>query len=124
MGITIKETFQVQAPIDTVWKFVMDPTWWHRACRGQTEESSMRRPTSQHQDQGGRRHHQLQGPRPVHAVDEAAHVIEMTAEGRETGGGIAKGGMVCRLVAVRRANRGRRGGERRPHRRIMQVGRG
>ena len=25
MAIEIRETFQVQAPIDTVWRFVMDP---------------------------------------------------------------------------------------------------
>lgn len=102
MAITIKETFQVQAPIDTVWKFVMDP---HQVA------SCM---PGAHLDEVIDAHNFLgsvkikvgavttayKGKVQMARVDEAARVIELAAEGREAGGGLAKGSMTCTLTSV------------------------
>lgn len=127
MGITIKETFQVQAPIDTVWKFVMDPHLVASCMPGAKLEEVVDAQTyvGSIKIKVGAVTTSYKGRVQFTRVDEAEHVIEMTAEGRETGGGIAKGGMVCRLVAVAagqtevaaEANVDLTG-------RIMQVGRG
>ena len=69
MTITLRETFQVQAPIEAVWAFVMDP-------------------------------HRVAACMPGAALDEGERAVEMLAEGRETGGGTARGTMSSRLRSL------------------------
>jgi carbon monoxide dehydrogenase subunit G len=93
--------FQVQAPVSEVWSFVMDP---HQvvACMpgaqldevidGQTFHGTI-------SVKVGAVTTTYRGRVTFVRVDEAERAVEMAAEGRETGGGTAKGTMSSRLAA-------------------------
>jgi carbon monoxide dehydrogenase subunit G len=99
VAIDIQEKFEVRAPIDVVWRFVMDP---HQVvtCMPGAELEEVADPRTF----AGRVKVKLgaittsyKGRVRLTQVDEQAYTVEMVAEGRETGGGTAKGSMTSRL---------------------------
>ena len=102
MAVTIKETFTVRAPIDRVWQFVMDPEMVVTCMPGAELESVEDERTflGKVSIKVGAVTTSYQGRVQFTSVDDAAHVVEMTAEGRETGGGTAKGTMSSRLRSL------------------------
>lgn len=102
MGIEIRETFQVQAPIDAVWQFVMDPRQVVICMPG----AALDQVIDEHTFLGNVRVKvgaitaSYKGRVRLTHVDHASHTLQMVAEGRETGGGMAKGTMLSRLRAL------------------------
>ena len=102
MPIEIKETFQVQAPVDAVWRFVMDPQKVVTCMPG----AALEQVVDDHTFVGsvkvkvGAITTSYKGRVSFTQVDEQQHVLQMLAEGRETGGGLAKGTMSSRLRAL------------------------
>lgn len=100
MAIEIKETLTVQAPIERVWAFFMDP---HSvaACMPGAE---LKEVVDEKTFLGGVKVKvgaittNYSGKVAFTNVDDAAHTVEMLAEGTETGGGTAKGTMSSRLT--------------------------
>ena len=102
MAIEIKETFQVDAPIDRVWRFMMDP---HQVvtCMPGAELSEVvdeRTFVGTIKVKVGAITTSYKGRVQITEVDENAHAVEMAAEGRETGGGTAKGTLRSRLGSL------------------------
>lgn len=102
MAIEIRETFRVAAPIDVVWRFVMDPQNVASCMPGAELEEVIDERTF-----GGSIKVQLgaitthyRGRVRLSEVDEPAHAVRITAEGREAGGGTARAAMSSRLTAV------------------------
>lgn len=99
MTIEIRETFEVQAPIDAVWRFVMDPQQVVTAMPG----AALEQVVDAHTFVGAVRikvgaiSAQYRGRVRFTEIDEAGHAVRLVAEGRETGGGLAKGAMASRL---------------------------
>ena len=102
MVITLQETFQVQAPIEAVWAFVMDP---HRvaACMPGAALDDV---IDEHTFHGtikvkvGAITTSYRGRIQMVRLDEGERAVEMLAEGRETGGGTARGTMSSRLRSL------------------------
>jgi carbon monoxide dehydrogenase subunit G len=102
VAIEIRETFQVQAPIDRVWAFMMDP---HQvaACMPGAELDEVVDARTFHGNvkvKVGAITTRYKGRVQLTQVDAAAHTVQMVAEGRETGGGTAKGSMSSVLRAL------------------------
>jgi len=102
MAIEIKETFRVAAPIDTVWRFVMDPEQVVTCMPG----AELQEAVDEHTFSGrvkvklGAVTTSYKGRVRFAEVDDEAHVVRLVAEGRETGGGTAKGKMSSALRAL------------------------
>ncbi len=97
MAIDIQETFQIRAPIDLVWRFLLDPQQV-APCMPGAELDEIVDARTFHGNvkiKVGAITTRYKGKVHLAVVDEAARRIEMTAEGRETGGGTAKGTMVA-----------------------------
>jgi len=102
MSIQIEETFQVAVPVDTVWRFLLDP---HRVvtCMPGAELEQV---VDEHTFEGavkiklGAITTRYRGRVQLTEVDEAAHTVRMLAEGRETGGGTAKGTLTSQVRAL------------------------
>jgi len=127
MAIEIKETFQVTAPIQTVWDFLLDP---HQVvtCMPGAELDEVVDERTFHgtiKVKVGAITTRYKGKVHLTEVDQGQFKLQMVAEGRETGGGTAKGTMESTLrtlpdgqtEVVGSANVDLTG-------RIMQVGRG
>ena len=99
MAIEIRETFQVQAPIDAVWRFVMDPDQVVACMPGAELEQVVDAQTfdGRVKVKLGAITASYKGRIRFTEVDEQAHTVRMVAEGRETGGGTAKGTMSSSL---------------------------
>ncbi len=99
MSIEIREEFEVDAPIDSVWTFVMDPVKIAPCLPGAKLEEVV----DERNFLGGVKikigaiSTQYKGKVELTEVDEAAHRVEMTAEARETSGGLAKALVTCSL---------------------------
>lgn len=127
MAITIQETFQLQAPIESVWQFFLDPQQVAACMPGAALDEVLDERTFRGsiKVRVGAIATSYAGRVTMTSVDEAAHAVEMAAEGQETSGGTAKGTMSSRLRSlapgvtevVAEANVDLTG-------RIMQVGRG
>ena len=127
MAILIKETFEVEAPIEMVWRFVMDPSRVAACMPGAKLDEVVNETTFNGtiKIKVGAIMASYKGQVEMTKVDEGNYVVEMSAEGRETSGGTAKAKMVSRLRAIEggssevvtEANVDLTG-------RIMQVGRG
>jgi carbon monoxide dehydrogenase subunit G len=127
MAIDIKETFQVRAPIATVWRFMLDPQKVAACMPG----AALEQVVDEHTFLGaikvkiGAISTSYKGRLQLTLVDEGAHRIHMTGEGRETSGGTAKASLQSHLrrlpdgqtEVVAEASVDLTG-------RIMQVGRG
>jgi len=99
VAITLEETFVVRAPLEAVWAFVMDPQQVALCMPGAQLDEVVDERTflGAIKVKVGAVTTTYQGRVSFSRVDEAAYVMEMLAEGRETGGGIAKGTMSSRL---------------------------
>lgn len=127
MAIKIQETFQVQAPIEDVWRFVMNPEQVAACMPGAVLEEVVDERTflGSIKVQVGAVTTSYKGKIQLTEVDVEGYTVRMAAEGRETGGGTARGSMSSRLRALpdgqtevtTEANIDLTG-------RIMQVGRG
>jgi carbon monoxide dehydrogenase subunit G len=99
MPIEIRERFCIQAPVDAVWQFVMDP---HRVVTcmpgAQLEEVVDERTfLGSVRVKVGAIAATYRGRVQLVEVDAAGHSVRMVAEGRETGGGQARGTMASSL---------------------------
>ncbi len=127
MAIEIEETFQVQAPIDLVWGFLLDPQRVAPCMPGAALDEVVDARTFHGtvRIKVGAITTSYKGKVQLTKVDAAARTIEMSAEGRETSGGTAKGAMASamreladgRTEVVAKASVDLTG-------RIVQVGRG
>jgi carbon monoxide dehydrogenase subunit G len=102
MAIEIRETFQVRAPIEAVWPFVMDPYKVVTCMPGAklVEVVDARTFVGSVQVKVGAITTSYKGRVRLTEVDDRGHVVCMVAEGRETGGGAAKGTMSSRLRSL------------------------
>ena len=102
MAIEIKETFQVEAPVDVVWRYIMDPHQVVTCMPG----AALEQVVDEHTFLGsvkvkvGAITTSYKGRVGFTQVDAQQHYIQMVAEGRETGGGMAKGALSGRLRAL------------------------
>ncbi len=99
MAIEIKETFQVAAPIETVWAFLLDP---HQVvtCMPGAQLDEVVDDRTFHgtiKVKVGAITTRYQGKVQLTEVDQGQFKLQMVAEGRETGGGTAKGTMESTL---------------------------
>jgi hypothetical protein len=127
MAIEIKETLQVDAPIERVWAFVIDPERVVTCLPGASLEEVVDEKNflGTVKIKVGAITTKYKGKIQFSDVDPQARSIQMIAEGRETGGGTAKGTIDIRLNTlpdgpielVTEANVDLTG-------RVMQVGRG
>lgn len=92
MSIEIREKFEVAAPIDAVWRFVMDPVQVAPCLPGAVldEVVDERNFLGGVKIKIGAITTQYKGKVQLTRVDQAARRVEMSAEGRETSGGLAK----------------------------------
>ncbi len=102
MPIDIRETFQVNAPIEAVWRFVMDPHRVVTCMPGAALDEVVDAQTfvGTVKIKVGAITTSYKGRVQFSELDEKEHTVRMLAEGRETGGGMAKGTMSSRLRAV------------------------
>jgi len=99
MGIEIKETLQVEAPIERVWDFVVDPQRVVTCMPGAALDEVIDDKTflGTVKVKLGAITTKYKGRVEFADVDAQAHSIQMVAEGRETGGGTAKGTIDMRV---------------------------
>ncbi len=102
MAINIQETFQVQAPIDAVWRFVLDPHQVATCMPGAELEEAVddRTYLGSIKVKLGAITTSYKGRVQLTQVDEQGYIVQMVAEGRETGGGTARGTMSSRLRSL------------------------
>ena len=102
MAIEMKESFQVAAPIDKVWDFMMKPEMVV-ACMpgaGLKEVVSPEKFIGTVKLKVGAVTAQYEGTITYAEVDKAAHRIKLLAEGNERGGGTATATIACLLVTL------------------------
>ena len=99
MAIEIKESFQVNAPIDAVWRFLLDPQQVVLCMPGAELEEVVGDDTflGNIKVKVGPITASYRGRVRFTAVDRQRYSIQMTAEGVEAGGGSAHGTMSSRL---------------------------
>lgn len=102
MAITLQERFEVAAPVETVWAFVMDARTVASCLPGAQLEGAEDERTylGNIKVRVGAITTSYKGRVRFTGVDEAARAVEMSAEGRETGGGTARGVMASRVRAL------------------------
>ena len=102
MAIEIEETFQVQAPIELVWGFLLDPQRVAPCMPGAELEEVVDERTFHGtvKIKVGAITTRYKGKVQLTKVDPVARTIEMSAEGRETSGGTAKGAMASAMRAL------------------------
>ena len=102
MASEIEERFSVHAPVDAVWRFLLDPQQVVSCMPGASldEVVSDREFLGSVQIRLGAVATSYKGRVQFTEVDEQAHAIQMLAEGRESGGGTAKAMLSSRLTAL------------------------
>jgi carbon monoxide dehydrogenase subunit G len=102
VAIDIRETFSVRAPIDLVWRFLLDPNQVAPCMPGAELDEIVDERTFNGtvKIKVGAITTRYKGKVQLTEVDPVARHIEMTAEGRETGGGTAKGSMVADMRSL------------------------
>ena len=102
MAIDIRETFQVRAPIATVWQFMLDPQKVAACMPGAVLEQVVDERTflGAIKVKIGAITTSYKGRLQLTDVDEAAHSIKMKGEGRETSGGTAKASLASHMKAL------------------------
>ncbi len=102
MAIELQEKFEVQAPVEAVWRFVLDAHQVAACMPGAELEEVVDDRTflGKIRVKVGAITTSYQGRIAFVEVDEAGLAVRMLAEGRETGGGTAKGSMSSRLAAL------------------------
>jgi carbon monoxide dehydrogenase subunit G len=102
VAIELQERFAVAAPIDAVWRFVMDPKQVVTCMPGASLDEVVddRAFLGSVQVKLGAVTTRYQGRVQFTEIDEPAHAVRMVAEGRETGGGTARAVVSSRLSAL------------------------
>lgn len=102
MAIGIQEKFEVAAPIEAVWRFVMDPRSVATCMPGAALEEVVDERTfvGSIQVRVGAITTRYRGRVRLTEVDEEIHAVRMVADGKEAGGGTARGEMSSRLRAL------------------------
>ena len=102
MAINITETFQVRAPIEAVWRFMLDPHKVAACMPGAELEEVVDGNTflGSIKVKVGAITSSYKGRVQFTEVDEPGYTVQMVAEGRETGGGTAKGTLSSRLRSL------------------------
>jgi uncharacterized protein len=102
VGFAIKETFRVQAPVDRVWRYLVDPTQVVNCLPGAelTGDEGERTYLGKVKVKVGPVSASYSGRARLTEVNDAERVVRMDAEGREAGGaGSAKLRMTSRVIA-------------------------
>jgi carbon monoxide dehydrogenase subunit G len=102
MAFGIKETFRVQAPVDRVWRYLVDPRQVVNCLPGAelTADEGERVYSGKVKVKVGPVTASYAGRARLTEVNDAEHVVRMDAEGRESGGaGSAKLRMTSRVAA-------------------------
>jgi hypothetical protein len=102
VAIEIEETFQVRAPIDMVWGFLLDAQRVAPCMPGAALDEVVDERTflGNVKIKVGAITTRYKGKVQLTKVDADARTIEMSAEGRETSGGTAKGVMASAMRAL------------------------
>lgn len=102
MAIEISERFRVDAPVDVVWPFVKDPTQLVTCMPGASLDEVVDERTfvGTVKVKLGAVTTKYKGRVEFTEVDEDSRTVRVVAEGRETGGGTAKGTMSSTVVAI------------------------
>lgn len=103
MGFRIEETFRVEAPLDRVWRYIIDPHRVVRCLPGAelTGEEAERTYLGRVKVKVGPVTASYSGRAQLADVDEASHSVRLTGDGRETGGaGSARLVMTSRVIAL------------------------
>jgi len=102
MALNIKETFEVEAPIESVWAFMLDPHAVARCMPGAElgEVVDERTFAGNIKVKVGAVTTSYAGRVQFVDIDEATRHVSMTAEGKETGGGTAIGKMSSQLTTL------------------------
>jgi len=102
MSIQVEETFQIAVPIETVWQFLLDPQRVVTCMPGAELEAVIDDRTFDGavKIKLGAITTRYRGRVQLTEVDPQAHRVCMLAEGRETGGGTAKGTVTSELRAL------------------------
>ena len=102
MAIELRQTFEVRAPVDTVWAFMLNPENVVACMPGASltqivDEKSF---VGAVKVKVGAVSAQYQGTITYAETDRAAGLVKMLAEGKERGGGTVRGTIVSQLTAV------------------------
>ena len=99
MAISLNQTFHVNAPVDAVWAFLLDPQQVVTCMPGAALDEAIGDDTflGNIKVKVGPITAAYKGRVRFTKVDHEAHAIEMTAEGTEAGGGTASGTMTSRV---------------------------
>ncbi len=102
MAISLQETFRVAAPIEAVWAYVMDAERVAGCMPGAALDEIVDEQTflGTIRVKVGAITTSYRGKIQFAEVDEAGRSVRMLADGRETGGGTAKGTMASQLRAI------------------------
>ena len=102
MAIALKESFEVDAALGDVWRFMLDPRSVATCLPGATLEDTPDDRTFRGtvKIRVGAVTASYRGQVRLTRVDENERAVEMLAEGRETGGGTALGTISSRLRAL------------------------
>jgi len=102
MAIELRQSFQVRAPIEAVWAFLLDPQNVVACMPGAslTQVIDDKSFVGAVKVKVGAVTAQYQGTITYTGIDAAARVVTMLAEGKERGGGTVKGTIVSRLSST------------------------
>jgi carbon monoxide dehydrogenase subunit G len=102
LAIEITEKMTVDSPVDAAWQFIVDPQRVVTCMPGAelVEQIDARTYIGQVKVKLGAITTAYKGEVVFAAVDEATRTLQLMGEGRETGGGTAKGTLDVRLVEV------------------------
>ena len=103
MGFRIEETLRVEAPLDRVWAYIIDPRRVVRCLPGAelTGEEGERTYLGRVKVKVGPVTASYSGRAHLAEVDATGHTVRLTGEGRESGGaGSARLAMTSRLSAI------------------------
>jgi hypothetical protein len=102
MAIEIRESFQVKAPLDAVWRLFMDPQRVVTCMPGAELEEMVDDRTflGKVKVKVGAVTSSYKGKVRFSEIDEQGHRLQMAGEGRETSGGTAKGTLTATLRAL------------------------
>ena len=102
MAIELRQTFQVRAPVDTVWAFMLNPENVVACMPGAslTQVIDDKTFVGAVKVKVGAVTAQYQGTITYVESDRAAGVVRMLAEGKERGGGTVRGTIVSQLAAI------------------------
>jgi len=102
MAIEIKESFQVDAPIEAVWRLFMDAEKVVTCLPGAMLEETIdeRNFVGKVKVKVGAVTSSYKGKVQFTEIDEQAHRLQLVGEGKETSGGTARGTMTTTLTAL------------------------